>query len=93
MYAIAQATLGDETIKLTGFSSSDKRFAFIRRFSDLEGVPHFHTQQMSIFLKTSIHEGSELVYLDDILLMSISKPHILQLIKQLLDLARKEVSN
>ena len=51
MYAYAHATLDEETIKLTGFSSGDRLFAFIRDFYGLKGLPIFFTQQMSTFFK------------------------------------------
>ena len=44
MYPCAHATLDDETIKLTGFSSVDKLFRFIRGFFCPEGLPIFFTQ-------------------------------------------------
>ena len=81
MYAYAHATLDEETIKLTGFSSGDRLFAFIRGFYGLKGLPIFFTQQMSTFFKDMINDGSALVYIDDILLMSNSKQHMIHLIK------------
>ena len=51
----------------------------------------FFTQQMSLFFKDLNHQGSALVYLDDILLMSNSKPHLLQLFEQLHDIAKKNL--
>ena len=36
MYAYAHVPLDEETINLTGFSSGDKLFAFIRGFMDLK---------------------------------------------------------
>ena len=90
MYAYAQATLDDETIKLTGFSSGDKLFAFIRRLHDLECLPNFFTQQMSLFSKyLSKDQRSALVCYYDILFKSNSKPDMLQLNKQLHDIAHK----
>ena len=90
MYAYARATLDDETIKLTGFSHGGKLLAFIREVYGLKGLQNFFTQQMSLFFEDLIRQGSALVYNDDILLMSNSKPHMLQLIKQLYDIAKKE---
>ena len=75
MYANSHATLDDEAIKLTFFSSADKLFAFIV-FYGTRGLPKFFTQQMSTFFKDLIQQGSALVYIDDILLISISK-HII----------------
>ena len=47
---------------------------------------------MSLFFKELIRQPSALVYIDDLLLMSISKPHMLQLIKQLHVFISKEIS-
>ena len=84
MYAFAHATLDEDTIKLTSFSSGDKLFAFIRAFYGLKGLPnlYFFTKQMSSFFKTLIEQGFALVYIDDILLLSDSKEHTFQLIEQ-----------
>ena len=46
MYAYAHTPLDEETIKLTGFSSADKPYAFIRGFYGLKGHPNFFTKQM-----------------------------------------------
>ena len=51
MYAYAHTPLDEETIKLTGFSSGDKLYAFIRRFYGLKGLPNFFTKQMSTFFR------------------------------------------
>ena len=89
MYANAHATLDDETIeKKTGLSCGDKIFAFMRGFYALKGLPNFFTQQISLFFKGLVHQGSALVFEDVILLMSNSKPHVQQLIKQLDDIAK-----
>ena len=72
MYAYAHTPLDEDTIKLTSFSSGDKRFAFIRGFYGLKGLPNFFTKQMSTFSKTLIEQGFALVYIDDILLLSDS---------------------
>ena len=77
-------------IKLTGFSSGDKLFAFIRGFSGLKGLPNFFTQQMSLFFRYSIRQGSALVYIYDNLLMSNFKPHMLQFIKQFHDIGNEK---
>ena len=82
MYAYAHTSLGEETIKLTSFSSGDKRFDFIRGFYGLKGLPNFFTKQMSFFFKTLIEQGFALVYID-ILLLSNSKKHMFQFIEQL----------
>ena len=83
MYAYAHTPLDEETTKLTSFSSGDKLFAFIRDFYGLKGLPNFFTKQMSTFFKTPIEQGSTLVYIDDILLLSNSKEQMFQLIEQL----------
>ena len=49
MYAYADTPSDEETIKLTGFSSGDKLYAFIRGFYGLKGLPKFLTKQMSTF--------------------------------------------
>ena len=79
MYAYAHTPLDEDTIKLTSFSSGDKLFAFIRGFYGLKGLPNFFTKQMSTFFKTLIEQGFALVYIDDILILSDSKEHMLQL--------------
>ena len=43
MYAYAHTPLDEETIKLTGFSSGDKLYAFIRGFYGIKGLPKFFT--------------------------------------------------
>ena len=82
MYAYAHTPLDGDTIKLTRFSSGDKLCAFIRGFYGLKGLPNFFTKQMSTFFKTLIEQGFALVYIDDILLLSDSKEHMFQLMKQ-----------
>ena len=49
MYTYAHTPLDEETIKLTGFSSGDKLFTFIRGYYGLKGLPIFFTKQMSTF--------------------------------------------
>ena len=46
-----------------------------------------------MFFKDLIREGSALVYVDDILLMSFSKWHMLQLIEHLQNIANKKNLN
>ena len=58
MYAYAHATLDEETIKLTGFSSGDRLFAFLRGFYGLKGLPNFFTEQISTFFKDLINDAS-----------------------------------
>ena len=82
LYAYTHTLLDEETIKLTSFSSGDKLFAFIRGFYGLIGLPNFFTKQMSSFYKTLIEQGFVLVYFDDIVIRSISKEHMFQLIDQ-----------
>ena len=76
MYAYAQTPLDEETIKLTSFSSGEKLFAFIRGFYGLKELPNFSTKQMSTFIKTLLEQGSALVYIDDILLLSNYKEYV-----------------
>ena len=82
MYAYAHAPLDEETITLTSFSSGDKLYAFIRGFYGLKGLPNFFTKQMYSFFQL-IDQGFALVYIDDILLLAHTKPHMLNLIEQL----------
>ena len=49
MYANAHTPLHEETIKLTGFSSGDKFYTFIRGFYGIKVIPNFFTKQMSTF--------------------------------------------
>ena len=49
MYAYAHTPIDEETIKLTGFSSGDKIYTFIRGFYGLKGLPFFFTKQMLTF--------------------------------------------
>ena len=48
LYAYAHTPLDEETIKLTGFSSGDKLYTFIRGFYGLKGLPNF-------FYKTNVN--------------------------------------
>ena len=48
MYAYAHTPLDEETIKLTGFSSGDKLYAFIRGFSRIKGTS-------KLFHKTNVN--------------------------------------
>ena len=83
MYAFAHAPLDEETITLTSFSSGDKVYAFIRGFYGLKGLPNFFTKQMYSFIQKLIDQGFALVYIDDILLLAHTKPHMLNLIENL----------
>ena len=89
MYAYAHTHLDEETIELTSFSSGARLFAFIIGFYGLKGLPNFFTKQMSTFFKTLTEQGFALVYIDDILLLSNSEEHILQLIEQLNIISKK----
>ena len=86
----AHTPLDEETIKLTGFSSGDKLYTFIRRFYGLKGLSNFFTNQMSIFFRPLIDKRSALVYTDDILLLADEKQERFELIKELHKMATKE---
>ena len=90
MYGYAHTPLDEETIKLTGFSSGDKLYAFIRGFYGLKGLPNFFTKQMSTFFRPLINKRSALVYIDDILLLAIEKQDMFELIKELHKIASRE---
>ena len=90
LYAYAHATLDDETIKSTRFLSGVKLFAFNRGFYGLKVLPFFFTQQMSLLSENVIRRGSALIFFDDTLPKSNSKPHILQPFKQFYHIAKKE---
>ena len=90
MYAYAHTPLDEETIKLTGFSSGDKIYAFIRGLFGLKGLPNFFTKQMSTFLRSLIDKRSALVYTDDILLLADEKQEMFELIKKLHKIVTKE---
>ena len=90
MYAYAHTPLDEETIKLTGFSSGDKLYTFIRGFYGLKGLPNFFTKQMSTFFRSLIDKRSALVYFDDILLLANEKQEMVELIKELNKIATKE---
>ena len=61
MHTNAHATLDDETIKLTGFSSVHKLFAFSKGLYGLKDLPNFFTKQFSLFFKDLIRQVSALV--------------------------------
>ena len=90
MYAYAHTPLDEETIKLTGFSSGDKLYAFIRGFYGLKGLPNFFTKQMSTFFRSLIDKRSALVYIDDVLLLANEKQEMFELIKELHTIASRE---
>ena len=83
MYAYVHAPLDKETITLTSFSSADKLYASNRGFYGLKGLPNFFTKQMYSFFKKLVDQGFALVYIDDILLLSHIKTHMLDSIEQL----------
>ena len=90
MYAYAHTPLDEETIKLTGFSSGDKLYAFIRGVYGLKGLPNFFTKQMSTFFRPLIDKRSVLVYIDDFLLLANGKQEMFELIKELHKIASRE---
>ena len=92
MYAYAHTALDEETIKLTGFSSGDKLYTFLRGFYGSKGLPNFFTKQMSTFFRSLIDKRSALVYIDDILLLADEKQEMFELIKELHKIATKESS-
>ena len=51
MYAYAHGTLDKETIKVPGFLSRAKLFAFIERFYDIKCLPNCFAQQMFFMSK------------------------------------------
>ena len=90
MYANAHTPFDEDTIKLTGFSSGDKLYTFIRGFNGLKGLPNFFTKQMSTFFRPLIDKRSALVYIDDILLLADKKQEMFELIKELHKIAIRE---
>ena len=90
MYAYAHTPLDEATIKLTGFLSGDKLYAFLRGFYGLKGLPNFFTKQMSTFFRSLIDKRSALVYIDDILLLANEKQEMFELIKELHTIASRE---
>ena len=90
MYAYAHTPLDEETIKLTGFSSGDNLYTFIRGFYGLRGLPNFFTKQMSTFFRSLINKRSVLVYIDNILLLADEKQEMFELIKDFHKIATKE---
>ena len=62
MYEYAHASLDEETITLTSFSSGDKLYAFTRGFFGLKGLPNFFTKQMYSFCQNSIDQGFALLH-------------------------------
>ena len=93
MYAYAHTPLDDEESKLTGFSSGDKLYTFIRGFYGIKGLPNFFTKQMSTFFRSLIDKRSALVYIDDILLLVDDKQEMFELMKELQKIATKTILN
>ena len=93
MYAYVHTPLDEETIKLTGFSSGDKLYTFIRGFYGLKGLPNFFTKQKSTFFRSPIDKHSALVYIDDILLLADENQEMFELMKELHKIATKKISN
>ena len=90
MYAYAHTPLDEKTIKLTGLSSGDKLYTFIRGFYGLKGLPNFFTKQMSTCFQSLIDKRSALVYIDDILLLADEKQEMFEIIKELHKIATEE---
>ena len=90
MYAYAHTPLDEGTIKLTGFSSGDKLYNFIRGFYRLKGLPNFFTKQMSTLFRPLVNKRNALVYIDDILPLADEKQEMFELIKELHKIATKE---
>ena len=65
-------------------------FSLEGKLHGVKGLPNLATQQMSPFFENVIQQGSRLVFIDDILPMSNSKPHMLQLIKNIHELTRRK---
>ena len=86
----APVALDDESIKSTRFLSGGVLVAFIRRFCGLKGLPNFFTQQIFLLFEYLMRQGSALVYIGDVLFVLNSKPHMLQLVKQLHDSVNNE---
>ena len=89
MYTYLHTPLDDETIRLVSFSSGDKLYSFIKGFYGLKGLPNFFTKQMYTFFQKPIDQVFALVYIDDILLLSHTKSHMIELIEQLHQICQK----
>ena len=90
MYAYVHTPLDEETNKLTGNSSGDKLYAFIRRVYGFKGLLNFFTKQISTSSRSLIDKRSWLVYIDDILLLADEKQEMFDLIKELHKIVTKE---
>ena len=91
MYTYAHTPLDEETIKLTGISSGDNLYTFIRGFNELKRLPSFFTKQMSTFVRPLIDKRSALVYIDVLLLLADIKQETFELIKELHKIATKKL--
>ena len=89
-YAYAHNTWDDEFKKLAGFLCGHKIFTFFRGLYGFEPSSERFTTR-DIFFKNLLRQGSSLVYIVDILFKWNSKPHMLQIMKQLHDTACKKV--
>ena len=84
MYAYAHATLDDESISLSTFSSGYKLNAFIRDFYCLIGLTDFFSpNKLSLYFRKIIDQGYAFVHIDGILLFAHTKTHMLDLFEPL----------
>ena len=90
LFAYAHTPLDEETIKLTGFSSGDNLYTFIRGFYGIKRLLLFFTKQMSTFFRPLIDKRSALVYIDVILQLADEKQEIIELIRKLHKIATKK---
>ena len=92
LQAYAYATFDDQTKNLIEVSSGGKLFASIRGSFRLKGLPSISTQRWANSFKELMHQESPLISIDDILLVSHSKRHLLQPIKWFHYIAKKKKS-
>ena len=90
LYAYAHTPLDEETIKLTGFSSGDKMYVFIRGFYGLKGLPSFRYKTNVIFLSINYRQTFALVYIGDKLLLADEKQEMFELIEEIHKKVTKE---
>ena len=83
MCAYAHVPLDGETSRLVSFSSGVRLYSFTRGFYGLKGLPNFFTKQMYTYFQKLIDQGFALVYIDDILLLSHTTSHMIEIIEQL----------
>ena len=93
LYAYAHTPLYKETIKLTGFSSGDKLYTFIRGFYGLKGLQYFFTKQISTFFRSLLTNGLRWYILTNLLLLADGKQEVFELIKELYKIATNKISN